>query len=316
MDKNQSNAFNMFKAILVVLNSFPTVWNSNATINAVVIAFQNLVNGLVSSEQNQRTGTVGVTLSKGQTLDALINIALAVADAGYAYAVSVSNMTLKQSCTLGRSTLARAKDVDVIALCQNVHDAVNPFAASLTTYGATSATIINLQNAINAFSSITGQPANARAAVRVATESIATQVTAGKKMLSEQLDPLMTQFKTSQPVFYEQYFAAREISNIGHRKTVILKGIIYTGSNVPIMNADVKLSGIATRKKITGADGVYKMTRLHVGTYTLTVSVTGFITQTKTLTVTQNGTVTTNFVLVASTGGGGTTTGTTPPATA
>jgi len=311
MDKNQSNAFNMFKAILVVLNSFPTVWNSNATINAVVIAFQNLVNGLVSSEQNQRSGTMGVTLTKLQTKDALISVALAVADAGYAYAVSVSNLTLKQSCTLTRTMLIQAKDVDVIALCQNVHDAVNPVVASLATYGATATTLTSLQNAINAFSGASGQPANARAVVKVATGSIATQVAAGKKMLSEQLDSLMTQFKTSQPVFYEQYFAAREISDIGHRKTVSLKGIIYTVGNVPIMNAEIKLSGVAIRKKVTGADGVYKMARLHVGTYTLTVSVTGFVTQTKTITVTQNGTVTTNFVMVAvgGTTGGGTTTG-------
>jgi len=47
------------------------------------------------------------------------------------------------------------------------------------------------------------------------------------------------------------------------------------------------------------------------------VSVAGFVTQTKTITVTQNGTVTTNFVMVAAGGTtGGTTTGTTPPATA
>jgi hypothetical protein len=81
----------------------------------------------------------------------------------------------------------------------------------------------------------------------------------------------------------------------------------------------VELTGDAKHHKTTDATGHYKFTRLHPGTYTITVSRTGYATQTKTIVVKENGTVDTDFTLVAATGstptGGGTTTGTTPPAT-
>jgi len=311
MDKKQSNTFNMFKALLVVFNSFPTVWNSNATINAVIVAFQSLIGGLITDEQNQKTGTKGATQTKAQAMDALVTLAMSVADAGFAYAVSVNNMTLKVACTLKHSQLTRAKDVDVIALCQNVHDATNPFAANLTTYGATAATITALQNAINTFSGITGQPAGAKAAVKVATQTIDQQVRAGKKMLKEQLDPLMTQFKTSSAMFYNQYRAAKEIGNNGHRKTVIFKGGAYTSTSAhaPIKGVTIVLSGGAHKIKITGIDGTYKFMKLKPGTYTLTVEATGYVTQTKTITVTSPQIIHADFILILISGGSGSGTG-------
>ena len=304
MKKNESNAFNMFKAVLVALNSFPTVWNSNATINAVVVvAFQNLIGGLITNDQGQKTGTKGATQTKAQAMDALVTLAVAVADAGYAYAVSVSNMQLKQTCSINKTKLTKAKDVDVIAICQNVHDAVNPFVANLTGYGVTSGTITAYQNTINTFSLLTGQPANAKAVVKVATQNIAQEVSAGKKMLNDQLDLLMTQYKLSNTQFYNQYFGARVINDLAGRKTVILKGGVYTAQHAAINGAEIKLSGNAVKTKFIGLDGLYKLTRLHVGTYTLTVSANGFVTQTKTIVVTKNGTLDTDFVMVASGGG-------------
>jgi len=304
MNKNQSNAFNMFKAVLVVLNSFPTVWNSNATINAVVSAFQSVIGNLIGSEQNQRTGTIGVTQTKAQVLNALINVAIAVADAGYAYAVSVDDLQLKKTCNLNITALGRAKDVDIIALCQNLHDAVNPIVGNLAAYGANAAGISALQTAITAFSNITGAPADARAAVKVATKNIAQEVADGKKTLKDELDPLMTQFKSSNALFYNRYFAARMIDDIGHRKTVILKGGVYTAQHLPIANVTIKVSGSAVRNKISGADGLYKIARLHTGTFTIVVSASGYVTQTKTLTVAENGTVLADFVMQAVGGSG------------
>jgi len=299
MNKNQSNAFNMFKAVLAALNSFSTAWNSNATINAVVSTFQSVTDNLMSNEQNQRIGTTGITQTKAQVLNTLIDTALRVADAGYAYAVSIGDLQLKQSCNLSTSMLSRVRYVDVIAFCQNLHDAVNPLAGSLASYGANATSINSLQTAITAFSNITGAPANARAAVKVATKSIARQVADGKKILKDQLDPLMTQFKVSHALFYNQYFAAREIDDKGHRKTVTLKGGVYNAQHLPIANVALRLNGDAIRKKISGADGLYKIVRLHTGTYILVVSVSGYVTQTKAITVAQNGTLLIDFVMQA-----------------
>ena len=62
--------------------------------------------------------------------------------------------------------------------------------------------------------------------------------------------------------------------------------------------------------KTTNATGEYKFTRLHPGSFVVTVSASGFVTQTKTINVTANGTENTDITMVAVAGGG--TTGSTP----
>ena len=118
------------------------------------------------------------------------------------------------------------------------------------------------------------------------------------------LDPLAQQYKTSSTIFYNQYTAGREVINTGHRHTVTLSGFIYNSSNNALANATVALTGTASHTKITNANGQYKFTRLHTGTYTLTVSVAGYTTQTHNLTVSANGTLHTDFIMVGDGGVG------------
>ena len=298
MDKTQSNAFNMFESVGVTMNTFHSAWTGNAIISAVVTNLQSGVSVLLGEQQSQTTGSKGITQTKAQARTTLEESALAIANAGRAYAVSVNNLVLKGSCNLTASGLSKAKDVDLIAACQNLYDAVNPFATSLASYGATSASRSVLQTSITTFTTLTGQPASAIAAVSAATETIELQVKAIKTLLNEQLDPLMMQFKTSNPTFYKQYTASRVIHDIGVRHTVTFKGFIYSAANVALAGALVKLAGAAPHEKTTGADGFYEFARLHTGTYTLNVSATGYVSQTKTIVVTENSTVETNFTLV------------------
>ena len=299
MDKTQSNAFNMFESVASTMNSFDTVWAANGVISAIVTNLQSGLSALLGGQQNQTAGSKGVTQTKSQARTILEGTAMAVASAGKAYAVSDNNLVLKETCSLTASGLDKAKDVDLIAICQNLYDAVNPFAASLAPYGATSTSLSALQTAITTFTALTGKPASAIAAVSAATEGIEIEVKAIKTLLNEQLDPLMMQFKTSNPAFYNQYMASRVIHDIGIRHTVTFKGFIYSAGNVALPGALVKLAGAALHEKITGTTGAYEFTRLHTGTYIFQISAAGFVSQTKTIVVTENGTVETNFILVA-----------------
>ncbi|MHB8261801.1 MAG: carboxypeptidase-like regulatory domain-containing protein [Bacteroidia bacterium] len=49
---------------------------------------------------------------------------------------------------------------------------------------------------------------------------------------------------------------------------------------------------------MTDATGKYRFTRLHPGTYVITISKAGYVTQTKTITVSVNGTYENDFVMV------------------
>lgn len=83
-------------------------------------------------------------------------------------------------------------------------------------------------------------------------------------------------------------------------------GFIYDNHSHALVGASVNLSGAATHHKTTNATGEYKFTRLHPGSFTITVSASGFVTQTKTVNVTANGTEHIDFTMVAVAGGGNT----------
>jgi hypothetical protein len=79
-----------------------------------------------------------------------------------------------------------------------------------------------------------------------------------------------------------------------------LAGTVKNSSGAAISGATVKISGgsIATSVSLTtSSTGAYSTNFIPVGTYTITVSATGFTSQSKTATVNTGQTTTVNFVL-------------------
>ena len=155
-----------------------------------------------------------------------------------------------------------------------------------------------------------GAPGLQQSIVAHATITLEQHFTAADALLKNSLDPLMEQYETSNANFYNQYHSARVIHDIGHRKTVMLEGFIYNAAGHAVAGASVSLTptlsqgegGVASHHKITDATGHYKFTRLHIGSFSIKVSAAGYVTQIKTVDATQNGTIDTDFTLVA-TGG-------------
>ncbi len=76
-----------------------------------------------------------------------------------------------------------------------------------------------------------------------------------------------------------------------------LQGTVTAASGgAPINGATVKIEGPSARMRTTAADGTYNA-RLKVGTYTVTVSALGFLTETDTLDILEGETTTANFAL-------------------
>ena len=315
MKQEQNNNLSMMQSTMLILTNFSSAWSANAAITAAVIQYQTHLTAIMNADQLQKTSTIGTTQTKEAAKESLIANTLSIASAGIAYAAATNNLALKASCKIVASDLEKAKDNDLTGLCQNVHDAVNTYIASMASYGATVASLAAMQTSITNFSGMVGKPRAVQTISIDATVDIDQHLRAAKTLLEEQLDTLLVQFQSSSPHFHNQYRAARIIVDYGHRKTVILKGYIYDIHNHVLKGALVTMTGTATHKKFSKLDGSYKFSRLHTGTYTFTVSINGFVTQTKTVTVSQNGTVQTDFVMVA-VAGGGTNTNTAAPASA
>ena len=87
-----------------------------------------------------------------------------------------------------------------------------------------------------------------------ATLTLTQHFAATNALLKQLLDPLMEQYKTSNPDFYNEYKSVQVIHDIGHRHTVLFLGFIYDNHNHALAGALVKLTGSdRPHKKITRA---------------------------------------------------------------
>ncbi|MBS1647894.1 MAG: carboxypeptidase regulatory-like domain-containing protein [Bacteroidetes bacterium] len=308
MNRHQINELNMYDAVEQLFNANTSIWSGNSAMSATVATFISHVNAINANDTVQKTSSIGTTVSKQNAQEAMAIAAVAVANAGKAYATATSNAVLFDAMNHTKSEIMQASDTDADDICQNIHDNLNPYIANTTAYGATAASLTNLQNLINAFSALIGKPQLQKSIVTNATITLAQHFAAANALLKNQLDALMVQYQTSNAVFYNQYKEVRVINDIGHRHTVTLAGFVYDNHGHAISGATIVLSGGASHHKITNATGAYKFTRLHIGSFTLAVSASGFVTQTKNISVAQNETVHTDFTMVAT--GGGTNTNT------
>jgi carboxypeptidase family protein len=316
MDTKQTNKDNMFDATYLVLQTNLSIWTANAVMTTAVGKLNTYITGISSTATAQGVVTTGVTDNKDSVKETLITNIMLNANAGLAYASTAGNLVLKAKCKLNESELAKSKEAVLVTIAQNVHDALLPVAAALAGYGASATTLGTLQTSTTSFSGLVGTPRSARTSSISATGTLAEQFTDTMEFLEDTMDPLMAQYKVSNAAFYNSYIAARVIVDSGHRTTVILKGFVYNSTSHALAHAKVTIVGNKHHKKITEADGHYKFTHLTAGTYTIQVEATGFVTQTKAVTVASPQTVETDFTMVAvgGTTGGGTTTGGTPPA--
>lgn len=318
MKKKQITAQNMHQSLLNVMGTFNSAWSSNPAISAVVTSLISLLGLLGLAGTNQANNTKGITQTKAQARSALILMALAHSAAGMAYAASINNTTLKVNSKLTQSKLSRASDVKFVDLCMALYNLLNPFAGSLNNFGANAATLLAFKNAITSYQPVSQTPKNARSVRRTATINVKAQVTAIDTLVKEQLDTLMVQFKTTNPDFYNDYMGLRHAAISSHHlKTVSMLLHIKTTTGVALENADIKLTSNkgAKRNKFSKVDGTMRVTRLKPDTFTITVSLPGYVTQTQIITVNAPQKLTINFVMVVATGGGPTP-NTTIPATA
>ena len=298
MNRRQSTKVNMFNAVLYVLNSFKSIWSANLVVSTAINNVIAYISTLNLADQVKLAGTSGTTQNKELARNSLIALALSHLAAGKAYAVLNNLELLKESCSLTKSELTHAKAADLEPMCSNIYNAIQPYIANLTSFGATAASFSTFNTAINNYHSLLGSTQSQRSATVSASLDIETQVNNITVLLNDTIDPLMMQYSSSSNVtFFEQYTSARALNNIGIHHMVVLTGIISDANNLPLANAFVHVVDMNNHEKITLVDGKYRFVRMIPGTYTIEVVLSPYVTQTKTITVSSPQTVHTNFTM-------------------
>ena len=144
-----------------------------------------------------------------------------------------------------------------------------------------------------------GTPKAQRSATVSASLTIEEQISNIDNLLKDSMDALMVQY-SSNVDFMQQYASARKLQTVGVHHWLSVKGVVSYVHGNPLLKAKVIVVETKDRKKITKADGKYKFLRLHINTtYTIEVSISGYVTQTFTVNENTAKTIQHNFVMAA-----------------
>jgi hypothetical protein len=106
------------------------------------------------------------------------------------------------------------------------------------------------------------------------------------------MDGLMETLLQTQPVFFETYTNARIIVNSSNAGSGV-KGTVKDGlTGAPLRDVSVTINArdirsFRTLTKTTNIDGNYEIRRIRSGSYTLTISKEGYVTQEMAVTITE-----------------------------
>jgi hypothetical protein len=194
--------------------------------------------------------------------------------------------------------LKKARDTEVIGICDTIVAKANANAAAIVSYGVTAAMITDLQNAITAYSATLAKPNAAKSQTKTATENLSKLFKEADDILNRRLDLDIDLFKTSKPEFYSQYKTARIIISTGGGVTSVLGNVTVAGSGEPVKgvtftftaenNGLTKTATTETVKTIVkkSADkGNFRIASLAEGTYKVIVKKIGFKEQVLTINV-------------------------------
>lgn len=245
-----------------------------------VTALSNRIT-LIDSLNIVATGTTtGVTLDTNLLRKTMSDIAYKCAAATFAYASSVNNNTLKAQVKHSRSALDGFAKEDVDDICQSIHDATNANIVAVTPFGAKPLDVADLQTAINLYVAGMQGPRQARISISSAVEQIKDSIASTIKiLLGEQLDKMTDTLKISKPIYYSEYYLAREIIDLGST-TGKLRGLVKNNTVVLINGAVIQMK-ITSQAAVayqtnSDADGKFSISPVAVNNYDIFVTAPGF----------------------------------------
>jgi hypothetical protein len=217
MNKTDSNRNAMLKATGHVFTKYTTDIAGNAILKSCVEEYMTRNNQIGEVLQIQQGKITGVAEQKQKEEMEMIDETVRVAGCIYVFAIDHSNFDLAARVNINNSTLVHVNESKLVAQCRNIYTLLRDNLAGLAQYGITEADAVKLDKEITDFEQLVAKPRTQIVTRSEANGRIKQLIRVQMDLLNQKIDKLMLQFKTSKPVFYNEYKSARYIVNMGIR---------------------------------------------------------------------------------------------------
>lgn len=285
MQNSQEDKLSMYLKTESTCKKFQTVWNSNNAFKATFDLFISKIRLIEQNRDIQITNITGVASEKAIKRAAMSEKALYIANRLESYARVSENTELLSSIHFTATDMDKARDTNIVGICDLVLSKANTYSAELADYDVSAEMITDLEAAITSYTSVITKPQTTRALLKNATQNIAKYTKEADELLITRLDLDIEVFKTTKSDFYSQYKTARIIISTGGQ-ALALSAIVTDTNGNPIPKATALIIKVPTNSgnkdiineisKKTGVRGTFRVLNLVEGNYKITLKKLGY----------------------------------------
>lgn len=310
MTDSQENKFTMCLTVKSVVEDNALIWADDAPFTASFTFFTTNVAQIKVQRDIQEGANGSSAKDKEAKRVKLTDQAFYILTRIQSMASAKGNVELRESVRFNKSSFDRRRDTNLTGLCGVVLKLAKDNAAALVEFKVTDVLITALDTMILSYTKAISGPRSSKLEVKMATEALVVLFAANTDVLIERLDKDITVFKESHFDFYSKYKHARKTIGTGVSKKAIKGSITDSADGKPLAKVAVTITNVLpdvvlpsnvtpiNLKRKTGDKGGFQQTNLVDGSYLLTVTKLGYVTQMLTVNVVGGETTVVKVVLV------------------
>ncbi|MFT3739162.1 MAG: PEGA domain-containing protein [Breznakibacter sp.] len=289
MTSMQEDKLSMYYVVKGICEKYQSVWAANVVFAATYDLWVAKIPLIEQNRDVQTMETSGVTTDKKSKRAAMVEGVLFIAKRLQSYAHVAGDPEILESVRYSASDMKKARDTDVVGICNAVLTRANANVTALAAYGVTPALISESQAAITAYSATLSKPTAAKAQTKTATENLARLFKEADDLLVKRLDLDIELFKVTDPDFYSQYRTGRIIVSTGKSVAALLGSVTVAGSSETLKGVvftfspenggaskTASVAGAGTLVKKSAQKGNFRILSMPEGAYMVTVKKVGY----------------------------------------
>lgn len=277
MNANQKAKVNMVKTIVEYCDENTAII---AAVAAFVSALSQVKAKLAVLDENEQFTAVpitGIAADKNDRRKTMTGFGFDVSEMLYAYASSTDNKTLKAEVDYPMSAFTRMRDSEIAVVCRTIYDRGVENVDAAKDFGINTDLLADFLTAIEAYEASLTKPRTAIGKRKTHKANIAELIREIDEILTNQMDKMMSKFRTTHPDFYETYFNLREIIDPTTTHTQLKGTITDAADGKPLGNATITIVD-QSKTAVSDATGKYTIKPAPFGKFTVTVAKPGYTT--------------------------------------
>lgn len=279
MEKYQIDQLDMLYAVENHFDDNPTPWAGKVPIEDTLDLLKTKIGEIGAQYAVQLLNTTGVTKAKSAVRLALEEIAYTVSSALTAFAGVSGNDELYDKSYIPESSYTLFKDAELLGNCVNIKILAENNVLDLGAFEIDATVLSNFGNLITDFSNINKNPTEAIAIRKKATDKIAELLPEGIDLLTRRMDHLMVGLKATQPDFVAVYFNVRNVVNTGAQVRSLTTLCLDSVTLAPLQEVTLNIVSL-NQERVSPASGFNVFQNVAAGSYELSASRGGYVTQT------------------------------------